>query len=145
MKKLLFDKVNDILKKRKNLLEQQFKDACLTKDNALKIKDEYELALQSAKDVSDQIVADAKINARIEYEKIVKEADVEAQKLMETAKKNIEWEHIKTLRKMKSEIADLAMDVASKIVGENSTAESNQKLYDKFLEEAGELDGTNGY
>lgn len=135
MKKFLFDKVNDILKKRKNLLNQQFADASLTKDNALKLKDEYEVALKSAKNVSEQIVSDAKEHARCEYDKIVKEADEKAEKLLEKARQDIELERITTLHKMKAEVAELAMDVAAKIAGEKSTTESNKIQYDKFLAE----------
>lgn len=135
MKKFLFNKVNDILKKRKNLLDQQFTDANLTKDNALKLKNEYEAALRSVKNESEEIVADAKERARCEYNKIVKEADEKAEKLLEKAQQDIELERIKTLHKMKAEVAELAMDVAAKIVGEKSTTESNKKQYDKFLAE----------
>lgn len=138
MKKFLFGPVNKILAKRKGLLDKQIEDASLTEKNALKLKDEYEAALKSAKDESEQIVADAKVRARTEYEKIVKETEIKSGEIMENAQKNIELERSKALRKMEAEITDLAIAAATKIVSEKSTAESNQKLYDHFLAEAGE-------
>lgn len=144
MKKFLFGPVNAVLKKRKDLVDQKFADANLTEENALKMKDEYEAALKSAKNESEQIVADAKVRAKIEHDKIIKETEAEAGKLLGNARLNIELEHNKTLRKMETEIAGLAIAAAAKIVGEKSTVEINQKLYDHFLAEAGELYESNG-
>jgi len=139
MKKFLFGPVNAILKKRKDLVDKKFADASLTKENALKMKDQYEASLKSAKDESAQIVADAKERARIEHDKIIKETEVETEKMLGNARQNIELEQSRALRKMQAEIVGLAIATAAKIVGEESTAESNQKLYDQFLTEAGEL------
>jgi len=139
MKKFLFGPVNAVLKKRKELVDQKFADANLTEENALKMKDEYEAALKSAKNESEQIIADAKVRAKIEHDKIIKETEAEAGKLLVNARINIELERNKTLRKMEAEIAGLAIAAAAKIVGEKSTTENNQKLYDQFLTEAGEL------
>lgn len=138
MKKFLFDKVNAVLIKRKALLDQQFMESATTKENAIKLKEEYEIALESAKDVSEKIVVEAKESAKKEYNKILREADREAELKLEKAKKNIEWERVKTLHKMKDEVAELAVELATKIIGKNNTAESNLKLYDHFLGEVGE-------
>jgi len=138
MKKFLFSPVDTVLKKRKELLDQQHRDASLTKENALKLKDEYETALKSAKDVSEQIVEDAKVSARKEYDKIIKETNKEAKKMLEKAQKDIESERSRSLRKMKSEVTELAMAAAAKIVSKESTDENNHKLYDEFLAEIDE-------
>lgn len=138
MKKFLFSPVNNVLKKRKELLDKQYADANLTKEDALKLKDEYETALKSAKNVSEKIVEDAKSNARKEYDRIIKETDREAKKMLEKAQQEIEIERSRTLRRMKSEVTELAMAAAAKIVTENSSKENNQKLYDQFLSEIGD-------
>lgn len=138
MKKFLFSPVNAVLKKRKELLEQQYRDASLTKENALKLKDEYEAALKSAKDVSEQFVEDAKANARKEYDRIIKETDMEAKKMLEKAQQEIEMERSRTLSRMKSEVTELAMVAAAKIVSKESTEMNNHKLYDEFLSEIDE-------
>lgn len=138
MKKFLFDKVNAVLIQRKALLDQQFMESATTKENAIKLKEEYETALNVVKDESERIVANAKESARMEYDKILKEADSEAKLVLVKAKKNIEWERVKTLHKMKDEVAELAIELATKIIGKNNTEESNREVYDHFLGEVGE-------
>jgi F-type H+-transporting ATPase subunit b len=144
MKKFLFKPLNNILDKRKNLLEQQYADANLTKDNALKLKNEYEDALRTTNDLSKQIIEETKAQAKIEYANIIRSANEEAGKIIASAHKNIEAQHSKELLKMKAEIANLAMETAAKIIGANVTHESNNIIYERFLTEAGELDGTKG-
>lgn len=138
MKKFLFDKVNAVLIKRKALLDQQFMESVRIKENAIKLKEEYETAVNVVKDESERIVANAKESARMEYDKILKEADSEAKLVLVKAKKNIEWERVKTLHKMKDEVAELAIELATKIIGKNNTVESNREVYDHFLGEVGE-------
>ncbi|XOQ49386.1 MAG: ATP synthase subunit b [Eubacteriales bacterium] len=138
MKKFLFNPVNNIIKKRKELLDQQFAEANATKESAIKLKKEYEEAVNSAKNLSEQIVLEAKERAKNEYERILQKSDEEARKLYQKAKQDIEMERRKVLCKLEGEITDLAITAAEKIVRERNTAENNQKLYDCFLAEAGE-------
>lgn len=144
MKKFLFIPLNNILDKRKNLLEQQYTEANLTKDNALKLKNEYEEALKTTNDLSKQIIEETKAKAKIEYDNIISSANEEAGKIIANAHKNIEAQHSKELLRMKGEIANLAMETAAKIIGANVTPQSNKIIYERFLTEAGELDGTKG-
>lgn len=144
MKKFLFNPINNILDKRKNLLEQQYAEANLTKDNALKLKNEYEDALKTTNDLSKQIIDETKAQARVEYDNIIRSANEEAGKIIANAHNNIESQHSKELLKMKTEIANLAMEAATKIIGANVTPESNKIIYERFLTEVGELDGTKG-
>ncbi|MCY1712975.1 F0F1 ATP synthase subunit B [Caproiciproducens galactitolivorans] len=138
MKKFLFNPVNNIMKKRKELLEQQFAEANSTRESAMELKGKYEEAVYSAKTLSEQIVLDAKARAKDEYDRIIKQSDEDAQKIFQKAKKDIAMERSKVLCKMEGEITDLAIAAATKIISEKSTAENDQKLYDHFLAEAGE-------
>jgi F-type H+-transporting ATPase subunit b len=144
MKRFLFNPLNNMLDKRKNLLEQQYAEASLTKDNALKLKNEYEDALKATNDLSKQIIDETKAQARVEYDNIIRSANEEAGKIIANAHRNIESLHSKELLKMKTEIASLAIETAAKIIGANVTQENNKIIYERFLTEAGELDGTKG-
>ena len=45
---------------------------------------------------------------------------------------------IKSMRKMQDEIKDLVVSVASKVVGDQVSAEDSSRLYDDFIAEMGE-------
>lgn len=138
LKKFLFDRVDQILEKRQELIVSKFAEAneALVKSEELKIKYEQEIA--AAKGKSDQIVTTANALAKSEYERILQTANQEAAQTIEEASKVIECNRRKVVQGLKVEVAALVMAAAAKVVGENVTSKTNQKLYDQFITEAGE-------
>ena len=112
----LFKPIQKIMDQRDELIRGQLKDAQDQKESAGKLKAQYEEALASAKEESGQIV--------------------------DKARKTMEVEREQAMREMKSQIADIALTAASKIMGEKNSSERDLALYDQFLEEAGDSDDT---
>lgn len=50
--------------------------------------------------------------------------------------------HLFTLRGLESQIAGLAIDTAAKVIGEQAGSLDNAKLYDEFLNKAGDAHDT---
>jgi len=74
-------------------------------------------------------------DAESERAAIIRKSQEEADRIVADADKTIENERKRVLRQAQSEIADLAIEAASKIIGENVDDEKNRKLVDKFLSE----------
>jgi F-type H+-transporting ATPase subunit b len=72
-------------------------------------------------------------DAESEKAAILKKAYEDADQKVAEADKEIENERKKILRQAQSEIADLAIEAASKIVGANVDDEKNRRLVDDFL------------
>ena len=116
LKKFLIGPVTGIMQKRKEMIEGQLADADDKRKQAGELKQQYEDMLKGAHEESDKII--------------------------ENAQKTIELEREKTVQDLQSQIADLALVAAGKVIGEKSTEESNQSLYDQFLAKAGDSDDT---
>lgn len=142
LKRFLFKPVVAIMEKRKALIEEQLANAADTEKEANALKANYEETFKNAETDAAQIVAKAKDNAKTEYERIVSEASERAGKILEEANKNIELQREKTLRSLETEIAGLAMTAAQKVVRDQADAVDNIKLYDEFLNEAGDAHDT---
>ena len=138
MKKFLFKPVNQIIAQREDAIKKQFDDAEEAKRQACELKKEYEASLENAKADSERIVQEARVKARDEYDRIVKAADEDVVKRLQKAEEVIAEEKAKSLRSMETEIENLVMAAATKVVGEKVTIENSQKLYDDFLTEMGE-------
>lgn len=138
LRKFLIRPLTDIMEKRKAMIENGIKNANDTQAKALELKSQYEGALKGARDESNQIIEQARNDARVEYERIVKDADTQAGKVLKAARETMEVEREQTLRDMKSQVAELAIYAAKKIITDQSSESSNQAIYDQFLEEAGE-------
>ena len=138
MRLFLFKPVNKILKQRQDAVQKQFDDAKEAQDKAEALKQEYEASLTNARAESDRMMEEAKKKADAEYERVLKNADEEAAAKMQQAEEAIKVEKEKSMRKMQDEIKDLVVSVASKVVGDQVSAEDSNRLYDDFIAEMGE-------
>lgn len=138
LKKFLIKPVTDVMEKREKLIADGLNEASSAKQEAAKLKSEYEAALTGAREESVRIVEKAQVQAKAEYERIVKEAGDKAGSMLDSAKANIQLEREQTMKALQSEIAGLAMTAAAKIVSEKTENQGNQDIYNQFLEEVGD-------
>ncbi len=142
LKKFLIGPVTGIMQERRRRIAAEFAEADKRQKQAGELKEQYEEILEQAHEMSAQIVEAAKKSAEAEYESRLKAADIQAGKMIANAQKEIELERDKTLKELESQIADLALVAARKVVGGESTGEKDRMLYEQFLAEAGDLDDT---
>lgn len=135
----LFRPVTNIMDKRKQLIVEDFESAKEAKEQAEKIKADYELELQKADEEAANIIRKANERASILYEKQMNIAKEDANKLIQNANKQIELERKKTMESAQSEIADIAILAAAKILGEQMDEKSNKRMMKDFVKEAGAL------
>ena len=138
MRLFLFKPVNKILKQRQDAVQKQFDDAKEAQDKAEALKQEYEASLTNARAESDRMMEEAKKKADAEYERVLKNADEEAAAKMQQAEEAIKVEKEKSMREMQDEIKDLVVSVASKVVGEQVSAEDSSRFDADFIAEMGE-------
>lgn len=138
MRLFLFKPIKKTIEKRKELIENQFKEADEKEKNAMDLYSEYQAQLSGVDNEKKEILAQARATAKDEYNKIVKRAETEADKLKEDAKRSSRIESEKARLAVKEEIAQLAMETAEKVIGENVSAKTDSDMYDKFLNEGSE-------
>lgn len=143
MKKFLFRSGCSRYWKRENaMIEEQFANAAAAEKNANELKSQYEDTLKTANADADNIIQEAKTTAKTEYDRIVSDANSQAGKIIENAEKTVVSQREKTLRGLESQIAGLAIDTAAKVIGEQAGSLDNAKLYDEFLNKAGDAHDT---
>ena len=140
MKKFLFGPILNVMEQRKNMIDQQFASAKDTEEQAYELKGKYEDALKSAKDESMRIV---KHEAKVQAERIVKDANTQAGAMLDKAKADIRTEQENAMKAMESRVAEIALDAASKIMGEKNSSQQDLSLYDQFIKEAGDSNDGN--
>ena len=136
MKVFLFKPIKKTLDKRKAMIDQQFSNADAAQKQADELKAQYQGQLSGVEDEKKQILAEARNNAKAEYDKIVARANTDATKIKTDAKKASELESEKARLAVKQQIAELAMQTATKVVEKEVSAETDKMLYDEFLNES---------
>ena len=142
MKKFLFGPILNVMEQRKNMIDQQFASAKDTEEQAYELKGKYEDALKSAKDESMRIVNQAKDEAKYRLS-VCKDANTQAGAMLDKAKADIRTEQENAMKAMESRVAEIALDAASKIMGEKNSSQQDLSLYDQFIKEAGDSNDGN--
>ncbi|MBQ6090344.1 MAG: F0F1 ATP synthase subunit B [Lachnospiraceae bacterium] len=138
IKRFLFKPVNDILEKRQALTDKEIKDARTAKEDADKIREEYEGHMNGAKAEAARIISDAKKDAQFTADKMIKDAETEAHDIKVRAEADIEQEKKKAVNEAKDEISSLALDIAGKVVEKEINEADHRKLIDDFISKVGE-------
>ncbi|MCH5315649.1 MAG: F0F1 ATP synthase subunit B [Eubacterium sp.] len=131
----LFKPIKKVLDKRQEMIDTQLEIAENTKKTADELMLKHQTELDGVEEERRQILDDARTSGKNEYSKIVDRAHNDADRIRSDAKKAANLEVEKAKRAAKEEIAALAMETAQKVIGANSSAEIDSKLYDEFLSE----------
>ena len=117
--------------------DKSIEDSLLSAEKARKelenINQESEVILSKAKTEAQSIISDAKSAAENLKEDIISKAKIEADSQIEKAKSQINVEKDKAMREIRSEVVNLSIDVAEKIIKKNISKEDNLGLIKESL------------
>lgn len=138
MKRFLFDKVHEVLEKRRIMVDSDMASAAATKADAMDLKKQYEDTLNNAGIDAREIIEHANEEARIVYDKKIEEANEEIRHMKKEARASIDIETKKAKEEIQKEAVELAMEAAAKVVSVTDNELRNRSLYDSFIKEIGE-------
>ena len=136
VKKFLFGKIDEIIKKRQEEVDEATVAADKATAEASAIKKEYEKKIELADEEKEQILSDIKKLGYEEYERIVMDARKTGDKIVKEARQNARTEAEKERELHADELKDMVIDAAAKIAATKHSAEDDSLLYDKFINEA---------
>lgn len=136
MKIFLFKPIKKTLEKRKELIDNQFKQAEDINAEAEQKLADYEQKIANYEAEGEQIITDAKDSARVEYDKIIDRANADAESIKEQTRRQMKAEQESARRASKEELASLAMQAAEKVVAINASAQNDSDIFDEFLNES---------
>ncbi len=138
IKKFLLDKVLKVLDQRREAADAEISQAETAKQEALTIKQTYEENMLRAKEEAGQLLAHAQHTATQRSEEIIRDAHQQAVQIKQKAAADIAQEKKKAINEAKDEISDMAMAIATKVVGRTIDLEDQTRLVDSFIEEIGD-------
>ena len=105
-------------------------------DRADKIANDIDSAQKSRQEASE-IVADAKKSGEKQRSSIVADAQNEATQYKQNARKDIEQERQDALKNVQSDVADISVAIATKIIKKQLDPEGQQALINSYIEGLG--------
>ena len=125
--------VKAYIEKRKELLENEVKETVANKDEVklLKLETQKEIAISHKK--ANEIIERAQKEAEEKREEIITSADIEAQNKIKEANIIIEKDKLNAKKEIKNDLASVAIDLSSKILGREVSSSDNEKIINDFI------------
>ena len=98
---------------------------------------EYKQQLADAKDQASKLIADARETGEAMRADITKQAQEEAAGMIEKARAAIEAEKQAAINDLQNSIADLSVEVASKLVSTDLSDAEHRAIIERYINEAG--------
>ncbi len=135
---LLWNPAKKVLQDRKDKIAADIANATNDKEEAAKLKAEYEAKLKNVDKEADAILSEARQKALQNETKIVNDAKEEAARIIARAQEEAELEKKRVADEVKQEMVTVAALMAKKVVAANIDASIQESLVDETLREMGD-------
>ena len=125
--------INRSLENRQQTTGGQLKEAEATKLEAKSLLDDYRAQMADAKAEAGRIVDEARAQAETVRTDLVAKAEAEAGQIVGKAREDAANEKARALQEARQEVADLSIDLAEKVVGENLDRAAQHGLIERYL------------
>jgi F-type H+-transporting ATPase subunit b len=133
----LFDKVKEHLAMRQKYIDDELRGAEKKFGESQERLSEADKILSDAKVEAQEIKTDARLSGQKEYDQTVADAKAEARRISDENKKQVIATREAMEEDMRSEMVEVAMAAAGKVVEKDLTTKDNEKLVNNFIDEVG--------
>lgn len=144
MWKWVFPRVNTLLEERRTKIQGELEKAEETRRQADTELADYRKQLANAREESNQIIEEARRTAEQLRAEIAAKAEREAETTVARAQEEIRAERDRVFQQLRSEVAELAVGLAGRVVGESLDAKAHERLIDQYIDEVAKSVAGNG-
>lgn len=135
LKKFAFKPILDGLQKREDDIRKSLEDADKAKAQLAQIELEKAQIINAAKSQASQIIDEARKTATSVAHETENKARSNAQEMLNNATAQIEGERQKVRQALKEESVGIAINLAGKILKENTDTDKNRRLVEEAIKE----------
>ncbi len=125
--------INRMLEQRQAAIAGQIEDAEKAKAEAESLLADYKGQLAEARAEGNKIIEEARDSAEQMKADIIAKAEADAEQIRARAREEAEGEKSRALAEARSQVGDISVDLAGKIVGESLDQQAHQALIDRYL------------
>ena len=138
VKKYAWGNITSILDVRAEKITNDIDEAEAARQKAEELASKREEELAGSRKEAASIVENAKETAEKNKSQILSEATQEAVRLKEKAQQEIAHNKEEALNSIKGDVADLTVNLASKLLSQQLDSEGHRQLIDRYLNELGD-------
>ncbi|HEL2110459.1 TPA: F0F1 ATP synthase subunit B [Streptococcus suis] len=133
-----WDRITGIFEERANKIANDIDAAEEKLTAASNLVQQREQELVQGRVEGQKIIQDAIERAKLEKKRILEQAEVEIQGLKQKAQMEIEAEKREAQENLRIQVAELAVDLAGKIILEDLDQQAHSNLIDRYLDKLGD-------
>ena len=138
IKKFARGNITSIFEERAKKISDDIDSAESARKNAEVLEQKREEALAGSREEAATIVETAKETAEKNKASILADTTEEVSRLKQKANQEIAQSKADALRSIKGDVADLSIDLASKIIGQTLDKEAQSQLIDSYIDKLGD-------
>lgn len=142
LKKFAWGSIADILKQREDKIANDLDSAEQSRLSAAQLEKERAAQLQNSRSDAADIIKNAKENGELSRQNILKETKAEVSRLKQKAENDITQEREAALANVKDEVAELSLQLASKILEKELSSDTHEALISQYIEGLGSANET---
>ena len=125
--------INRALEQRQAAISGQIADAEKAKAEAESLLADYKAQLADARSEANRIVEEARQDAEQVRADMIAKAEEEASQIRAKAREDATAEKERALADARTQVGDISVDLAGRIVGESLDAQAHRELIDRYL------------
>ena len=137
MWKFAFPAVSKAMENRTNRIRKDLDDAERLKSEANTILDQYQAQLQDAKNEANRIIEEARQTADQLRRDLMARAEAEVAELRQRNADDINAAKDRTLADLRTQVAEIAIAAAERVVERNLDRDTNSALVENFISQVG--------
>jgi F-type H+-transporting ATPase subunit b len=130
-------RVNALLEERRQKIQGELERAETTRAEADKLLADYREQLAGAREEANRIIEEARGTAEQVRADLQARAEQEAQATVERAQEEIRAERDRVFSELRDQVADIAVELAGRVVGQSLDRSTHERLIDEYIDEVG--------
>ena len=145
MWKWVFPRINAMLDARRAKIQGDLEQAEEAKTEAQRLLDDYRQQLAGARDEANRVIEEARKTAEAMRRDLLAKAEQENQAVLGRAQEEIRAERDRVFQELKSQVSELSIALAAKVVGHDLDGERQRDLVEEYIRELSEMPSGNGH
>lgn len=144
LKRYVFGPLGAAIEKRRSQIEQSINDAESSRDEAVRLLDEYKLQLAEARKEADELRERGRREGERERSSIVSAAEGQRERILSDTQQQVEAQGAAALASVRDDVAGLALAAAEKVTRKSLSDDDHRRLVEDALRELDLAKGTAG-
>jgi F-type H+-transporting ATPase subunit b len=137
MYRTVWPSVEQAFKQRRDNIEGKLEQAEREREEAEQLLEQYRRRLRDAEDETQRILDEARANAERVRRELLAKAEADAGRELDRARQAIRAERDQAIRRLRGEVGTLAVELATRVVGDSLDRDRQLRLVDQYIDELG--------